>query len=103
MAELSPDGHIVGIEEKPHEPKSRLAVTGIYLYDAAVFDIIDMLRPSNRNELEITDVNNAYIRAGTCTYAMLRGWWTDAGTFPSLRRAGELAADVCLGLEEAPR
>jgi glucose-1-phosphate thymidylyltransferase len=78
-------------------------VTGIYLYDGAVFDIIDTLRPSHRGELEITDVNNAYIRAGTCTYAVLEGWWTDAGTFPSLRRANELATDIHLGLEEAPR
>jgi glucose-1-phosphate thymidylyltransferase len=103
VAELSEGGRILGIEEKPHQPKSSYAVTGIYLYDGAVFDIIDTLMPSHRGELEITDVNNAYIRAGTCTYAMLEGWWTDAGTFPSLRRAGELAADVCLDLEEAPR
>jgi glucose-1-phosphate thymidylyltransferase len=100
VADLSPDGHILGIEEKPAQPKSRYAVTGIYLYDGAVFDIIDTLRPSHRGELEITDVNNAYIRAGTCTYAVLEGWWTDAGTFPSLRRAGELAAGLHLGLEE---
>ncbi len=103
VAELSPDGHILGIEEKPHQPKSRYAVTGIYLYDRTVFDIIDTLTPSHRGELEITDVNNAYIQAGTCTYAVLEGWWTDAGTFPSLRRASELAADVCLGLEEEQR
>jgi glucose-1-phosphate thymidylyltransferase len=100
VAELSPDGRILGIEEKPQHPKSKYAVTGIYLYDGAVFDIIDTLMPSHRGELEITDVNNAYIQAGTCTYAVLDGWWTDAGTFPSLRRAGELAADVDLGLEE---
>jgi len=101
VAEISPDGHILGIEEKPPQPKSRYAVIGIYLYDGAVFDIIDTLQPSHRGELEITDVNNAYIRAGTCTYAVLQGWWTDAGTFPSLRRATELAADLRLGLEEA--
>ena len=100
VAELSPDGHIVGIEEKPSQPRSRYAVTGIYLYDAAVFDIIDTLRPSHRGELEITDVNNAYIEAGTCTYAVLQGWWTDAGTFPSLRRANDLTADLHLDLEE---
>jgi glucose-1-phosphate thymidylyltransferase len=100
VAELSPEGRILGIEEKPAQPKSRYAVTGIYLYDGAVFDIVDTLRPSHRGELEITDVNNAYIQAGTCTYAVLEGWWTDAGTFPSLRRAGELAAGLHLGLEE---
>ncbi len=103
VVEFSPDGGILGIEEKPQLPKSMYAVTGIYLYDGAVFDIIDTLRPSHRGEMEITDVNNAYIHAGTCTYAVLEGWWTDAGTFPSLRRASELAADVSLGLEEAPR
>jgi len=103
VAELSPDGHILSIEEKPRHPKSRYAVTGIYLYDRMVFDIIDTLMPSHRGELEITDVNNVYIQAGTCTYAVLEGWWTDAGTFPSLRRASELAADVCLSLEEEQR
>ena len=103
VAELSPDGHILGIEEKPHQPKSRYAVTGIYLYDGTVFDIIDTLKPSHRGELEITDVNNAYISGGKCTYTVLEGWWTDAGTFPSLRRAAELAADLRLGLEEQSR
>jgi glucose-1-phosphate thymidylyltransferase len=103
VAELSSDGHILGIEEKPQQPKSTYAVTGIYLYDGAVFDIIDTLMPSHRGELEITDVNNAYIQAGTCTYAVLEGWWTDAGTFPSLRRASDLAANLHLGLEEVPR
>jgi glucose-1-phosphate thymidylyltransferase len=100
VAELSSNGRILGIEEKPHQPKSRYAVTGIYLYDGAVFDIIDTLRPSHRGELEITDVNNAYIEAGTCTYAVLEGWWTDAGTFPSLRRANDLAVGLHLGLKE---
>jgi len=103
VAELTPDGHILGIEEKPQHPKSGYAVTGIYLYDGTVFDIIDTLRPSHRGELEITDVNNAYIQAGKCTCAVLQGWWTDAGTFPSLRRASELAADLHLGLEEGQR
>jgi glucose-1-phosphate thymidylyltransferase len=103
VAELSPDGRIVGIEEKPQHPKSAYAVTGIYLYDNRVFDIIDTLRPSHRGELEITDVNNAYIAAGTCTYAVLTGWWTDAGTFPSLRRATELAADLHLDINEDGR
>jgi len=84
------DGRIVGIEEKPLHPKSNYAVTGIYMYDQAVFDKIRHLVPSRRGELEITDVNNAYIREGTMTFAFLEGWWTDAGTFDSLLRAANL-------------
>jgi len=84
---------IVGIEEKPKNPKSDLAVTGIYFYDARVFDIIRTLRPSARGEYEITDVNNAYLRDGQLTFAELQGWWTDAGTFESLARASQLATD----------
>ncbi|HEX5230231.1 MAG TPA: sugar phosphate nucleotidyltransferase [Bryobacteraceae bacterium] len=86
------DGRIVRIEEKPLHPKSNYAVTGIYLYDETVFDKVRTLTPSGRGELEITDVNNAYIREGTMTYAHLEGWWTDAGTFESLLRAGKLLA-----------
>jgi glucose-1-phosphate thymidylyltransferase len=86
------DGRIVGIEEKPKQPKSNFAVTGIYMYDETVFDKVRKLVPSGRGELEITDVNNAYIREGTMTYANLDGWWTDAGTFDSLLRAGNLVA-----------
>jgi glucose-1-phosphate thymidylyltransferase len=89
VAELR-DGRVVGIEEKPPKPKSNYAVTGIYLYDETVFDKIATLKPSRRNELEITDVNNAYIGEGTMTYAILEGWWTDAGTFDSLLRACNL-------------
>ncbi len=85
-------GRIVGIEEKPLRPKSNLAVTGIYMYDETVFDKIRTLVPSRRNELEITDVNNAYIAEDTMTFAYLDGWWTDAGTFESLLRAGNLVA-----------
>ena len=81
---------VVGIEEKPAEPKSSYAVTGIYMYDATVFDKIRTCKPSKRNELEITDVNNAYIQEGTMTYSFLDGWWTDAGTFDSLMRAANL-------------
>jgi glucose-1-phosphate thymidylyltransferase len=88
------DGKIVGIEEKPQKPKSNFAVTGIYMYDATVFDKCRTLVPSGRGELEITDVNNAYIREGTMTYAHLEGWWTDAGTFDSLLRATNLVADT---------
>ena len=84
--------HIVGIEEKPKNPKSNYAVTGIYLYDSSVFRKCRSLEPSARGELEITDVNNAYIREGTMTYEFLEGWWTDAGTFESLRRATNLVA-----------
>ena len=82
---------IVSIEEKPKQPRSDLAVTGVYLYDAAVFDLIRDLKPSARGELEITDVNNAYLARGELWYDVFDGWWTDAGTFESLRRAGELA------------
>jgi len=98
------DGRIVGIEEKPRKPKSNYAVTGIYMYDGTVFDKVRTLVPSHRGELEITDVNNAYIREGTMTYAYLEGWWTDAGTFESLLRAGNLVAGSsrsAAGSEEA--
>ena len=86
------DGRILGIEEKPAHPKSNYAVTGIYMFDETVFDKVRQLVPSRRGELEITDVNNAYIREGSMTYATLEGWWTDAGTFDSLLRAGNLVA-----------
>jgi glucose-1-phosphate thymidylyltransferase len=85
-------GRVIGIEEKPANPKSDYAVTGIYMYDATVFDKIKTLVPSGRGELEITDVNNSYIREGTMTFSFLEGWWTDAGTFDSLLRAGNLVA-----------
>ncbi len=90
VAEVA-DGRVLGIEEKPARPKSRLCVTGIYMYDSAVFEIIRTLRPSARGELEITDVNNEYLRAGRLCYDELPGWWTDAGTIRSLRLANELA------------
>ena len=93
VAEFSGD-RIVGIEEKPVHPKSSYAVTGIYMYDATVFDKIHTCKPSGRVELEITDVNNAYIGEGTMTYSFLDGWWTDAGTFESLLRAANLVATV---------
>jgi glucose-1-phosphate thymidylyltransferase len=85
-------GRVARIVEKPRRPPSRYAVTGIYFYDSAVFDYIRELRPSKRGELEITDVNNHYIAAGVMTYEILRGWWTDAGTFESLARASRLVA-----------
>jgi len=81
---------VVKIIEKPKQPPSRLAVTGIYFYDQSVYEIIDALRPSGRGELEITDVNNAYIGRGDLSFDVLPGWWTDAGTFESLKLANEL-------------
>jgi glucose-1-phosphate thymidylyltransferase len=83
---------IVKIEEKPLHPKSSFAVTGIYMYDRRVFDFCRKLKPSARGELEITDVNNAYIREGDLYYDILQGWWTDAGQFESLFRANQLVA-----------
>src|SRR3972149_6101204 len=84
------------IEEKPAVPKSNLAVAGLYIYDSRVFSIIRDLRPSGRGELEITDVNNEYIRLGEMSYALLQGDWSDAGTFESLFRASELIRNVRL-------
>lgn len=81
-------GNIIFIEEKPSTPKSNYCVTGIYLYDSTVFDLVRQLKPSNRGELEITDVNNIYAVQGRLGYTVLNGWWTDAGTFESLIEAG---------------
>jgi glucose-1-phosphate thymidylyltransferase len=86
--------HVVGIEEKPKAPKSNLAVTGIYFYDGQVFDIIRHQKPSGRGEMEITDVNNAYIEKGQLSFGTFQGWWSDAGTFPSLALANDLASRV---------
>ena len=87
-------GRIIRIEEKPKTPKSPYAVTGIYFYDPQVFDIIKTLKPSERGELEITDVNNWYIERGEMTWHELEGWWTDAGTFHSLLKASNLVAET---------
>lgn len=84
---------VVRIAEKPKNPETNYAVVGVYMYDAAVFDIIKTLKPSDRGELEITDVNNAYIERGEMTFDVVKGWWTDAGTFPSLYRASRLVAE----------
>jgi len=84
------DGKVISIEEKPKKPKSDYAITGIYFYDSSVFDIIRTLKPSARGELEITDVNNAYIAKGQLAYDILDGWWSDAATFESLNKANEL-------------
>jgi glucose-1-phosphate thymidylyltransferase len=87
------DGNkVVAIEEKPEKPKSSYAVTGFYMFDSTLFDIIRTLKPSDRNELEITDVNNTYIRRGNMTWSELEGWWTDAGTFESLLLASNLVS-----------
>ena len=92
VAELA-GSHIINIEEKPKIPKSNFAVTGVYMYDETVFDIVKGLNPSARGELEITDVNNHYIERGDMTFNVLDGWWTDAGTFESLYRANCLVAN----------
>ena len=86
VAELE-GNRVIGIEEKPDNPKSNLAVSGIYFFDAEVFNIIRTLKPSGRGELEISDVNNEYIRLGKLASGRLQGWWTDAGTFESYNHA----------------
>ncbi len=100
VAEINGD-RIAGIEEKPLKPKSNYAVTGIYMYDESVFDKTKTLKPSARGELEITDVNNAYINEGTMTFNYLEGWWTDAGTFESLLRAANMVNDTLLKGEQS--
>ncbi len=99
------DGRIVEIVEKPQRPPSDLAVIGIYFYDSQVFEICRELKPSGRGELEITDVNNAYLAKGELGHEVLEGWWTDAGTFESLHRASRLVAEgganrVVVAIEE---
>ena len=97
VAELK-GSKVINIEEKPKNPKSKYAVTGLYLYDNNVFDIVAGLKPSNRGEYEITDVNNAYIEKGLLKASILKKRWTDAGTFESLYRANEIARDIHLKL-----
>lgn len=92
VAEL--DGNkVLSIEEKPKQPKSNWSVTGIYMYDEQVFEIIKTLKPSGRGELEITDVNNAYVKLGTLTSDKFVGWWTDAGTFDSISSASNMVRE----------
>ncbi|MFM8269712.1 MAG: sugar phosphate nucleotidyltransferase, partial [Pseudomonadota bacterium] len=86
---------ITGIEEKPKSPRSNYAVTGVYFYDSSVFNVIKTLKPSGRGELEITDVNNHYIKQGTLTCDFFNGAWTDAGTFDSLYLANRLMFEEC--------
>ena len=94
VAELE-GGRVINIEEKPKKPKTNYAVVGLYMYDSDVFEIIETLKPSGRGELEITDVNNEYIKRGTMTYSILKGWWGDAGTsFEALYRAGNLVREA---------
>jgi len=88
------NGRVTQIVEKPEDPPSDTAVTGIYFFDESVFEIIDTLKPSGRGELEVTDVNMAYLKRGDLTADTLQGWWTDAGTFPSLRHASDLVWDA---------
>jgi glucose-1-phosphate thymidylyltransferase len=90
------NGKIIGIEEKPKVPGSSYAVTGIYFYDWTVFDRIRDLKPSGRKEYEITDVNNSYVRDGLLAHDILKGWWTDAGTFESLWRASNMVREKAL-------
>jgi glucose-1-phosphate thymidylyltransferase len=99
VAEFKND-KLVKIEEKPKDPKSNYAVTGLYLYDNKVFDIIEKLKPSSRMELEITDVNNSYIQSGNIEYTVVKKRWTDAGTFESLFRAGSIARDIAIKKKE---
>ena len=92
VVEFDRKKRITKIVEKPKKPKSDYAVTGIYMYDSQVFKIIKTLKPSRRGELEITDVNNAYLKDNELTYSVLKGWWTDSGTFDSLLKASNLVA-----------
>lgn len=85
---------ITAIQEKPAKPKSSFAVTGLYLYDTSVFDIVKTLKPSGRGELEITDVNNAYIQKGEMNFSLVQAEWTDCGTFESLYKANTIARDA---------
>lgn len=94
VVEFDKKGKIKKIIEKPKKPPSNFVVTGIYMYDNYVFEIIKKLKPSERGELEITDVNNRYLKQGKLTYGILEGWWTDAGTFDSLLRANNLVAEI---------
>ena len=91
VAEIS-DGRVLNIEEKPSKPKSDFAVTGIYFYDAEVFDIIRTLKPSGRGEYEVSDINQNYIDRRQMHYDILDGWWSDAGTFESLKKVNDLVA-----------
>lgn len=94
VAEVDAHGRVIGIEEKPKHPKTDLAVIGVYMYDNSVYSVVDSLKRSDRGELEITDVNNAYLRRGDLRAEEIEGWWTDAGTFESLHLANRLVRDL---------
>jgi len=96
VAEVDAGGKVLGIEEKPKKPKSDLAVIGVYMYDNSVYEIVDHLDRSARGELEITDVNNAYLSRGKLHAEEIEGWWTDAGTFESLHQANRLVRELKL-------
>lgn len=87
------DNKVVYVEEKPEHPKSNLAMTGLYLFDSNIFNIIKQLKPSARGEFEITDAIDDYVKQGNCTYSLVKGFWSDAGTFDSLFRASWLVRD----------
>lgn len=89
VPEFNKQNEIIKIEEKPEKPKSNFAVTGLYVYDKDVFDIIKKLKPSERGQLEITDVNNTYLKRGKLKWSELKGFWTDAGTYASLFKANK--------------
>ena len=103
VVEFDGQGRALSIEEKPEKPKSHYAVTGLYFYDGRAPQMARQITPSARGELEITDVNNAYIGEGTMTYAHLQGWWTDAGTFDSLHAANELVTGRATDAREAEK
>jgi glucose-1-phosphate thymidylyltransferase len=89
VMEMNDQGQVLSIEEKPKQPKSNFAQAGLYIYDSAVFDIVKTLKPSGRGELEIVDVNNYYLKQGKLVAKPVKGFWSDAGTFPSMKRATE--------------
>lgn len=99
VVKFDAEDRVAGIIEKPTNPPSNLAVTGVYFYDSDVFGMCRDLKPSDRGELEITDVNNEYLRRGDLSYDIVPGWWTDAGTIPSLYRASQLVADIGANLD----
>ena len=94
MIEFDSEGRALSVEEKPAAPKSNYAMVGLYFCDRQVVDIAARVRPSARGELEITDVNNAYMKMGELEHSVMDGWWTDAGTFDSLLRATNLVASA---------
>ena len=90
VGQFNDDGQLIDIIEKPKQPPSNYAVIGLYLYDDSVFDIVDKIKPSARNELEITDINNYYIKNNALTYGYIEKEWLDMGSFDSLQKASEI-------------